>query len=199
MAVTSERALDVDPCRRPPLLLNAEQEAVEQGRYDIPIVDVDAHVADEMDTRKLIDYKRNPNLVRAFDKYRELEFRRVMLGVQRRRSRRRSAQQGVRAVGGRPGGDPRGHATDRCGHQALHGPHGHRLPRVLSDHHLRAPRGVRSRFDWQPEAARTIGRLSSQLALRSVVLTQSARRPRWSRCSRRPWLRRCLSGPRRPL
>jgi hypothetical protein len=80
MAPIGGRALDLDPSRRPPFLRNAEQEALERGFYDIPIVDVDSHVADEMDTRKLIGYMRNPNLVRAFDKYRDLDFRRVMLG-----------------------------------------------------------------------------------------------------------------------
>ncbi|MDR0360380.1 MAG: amidohydrolase [bacterium] len=80
MVTTGERELKVVPGRRPPFLIHAEQEAEEQGLYDFPIVDVDSHIADEMDTRKLAGYMRNPNIVRAFEKYRDLDFRRLFMG-----------------------------------------------------------------------------------------------------------------------
>ncbi len=77
MAVTSQHELEIVPGRRRPYLINAEREAEARGFYDFPIVDVDSHVTDGMDMRRLARYLRNPNIARMFEKYRGVDLRRV--------------------------------------------------------------------------------------------------------------------------
>jgi predicted TIM-barrel fold metal-dependent hydrolase len=80
MATITHRELEIVPGRRPPFLIHAEQEAVERSLYDFPIVDVDSHIADQWDLRQLVRYMRNPNIVRAFQKYEGLDMRRLYQG-----------------------------------------------------------------------------------------------------------------------
>lgn len=77
--ITSERELELIPGRQAPFLLRAQREAERRGLYDFPIVDVDTHIADLADTRKLAGYIRNPNIARAFERYRHPELTRLFM------------------------------------------------------------------------------------------------------------------------